>query len=72
MTLSAAAAVGGSGSGSGGSPAVHCRAAAGGEPYILGTVAYVVFARGAAALQRPVAAEADVGRLLLTYQLTEP
>ena len=60
MTLSAAQAVAGS------SPAVHCRAAGDGEPYILGTVAYVVFARGAAALQRPVVAEADVDLSLLS------
>lgn len=59
MTLSAARAVAGS------SPTVHCRAAGDGEPYILGTVAYVVFARGAAALQRPVVAEADVDLSLL-------
>ena len=60
MTLSAARAVAGS------SPAVHCRAAGDSEPYILGTVAYVVFARGAAALQRPVVAEADVDLSLLS------
>ena len=60
MTLSAARAVAGS------SPTVHCRAAGDGEPYILGTVAYVVFARGAAALQRPVVAEADVDLSLLS------
>ena len=60
MTLSAARAVAGS------SPAVHCRAAGDGEPYILGTIAYVVFARGAAALQRPVVAEADVDLSLLS------
>ena len=60
MTLSTASTVAGS------SPAVHCRAAGDGEPYILGTVAYVVFARGAAALQRPVVAEADVDLSLLS------
>ncbi|KAL1527585.1 hypothetical protein AB1Y20_008972 [Prymnesium parvum] len=44
--------------------AVH-RREAGKEPLLLGTVAYIVFARGAAALQQPVYAEADVDLSLL-------
>lgn len=48
-----------------GSLLVH-RRQGGVEPLILGTVAYIVFARGAAVLQRPVFAEADVDMTLLT------
>ena len=48
-------------------PSVH-RRERGREPYLLGTVAYVVFARGAAAMQRPVYAEADVDLSLLALR----
>ena len=56
MTLSASPHVRGT------APAVHKRNRT--APFILGTVAYIVFARGAAALQRPIAAEVAFPRWL--------
>lgn len=63
LTLSALPAVEGT------SPPVHRRVWTLQPPHILGTVAYVVFAAGARALQlRPVSAEADVDLSLLSPQ----